>query len=412
MLQNVIPWGTPLQDTFEIWEQRRPVMGEHIRVQRYHGLYAHHGIYVSDEEVIHFTGIDDDSILDWSKCKVIRTDLERFLDGGVLEVKVYTEEELDDLYTPAQIVQYARFCLGDTGYHLLFNNCEHFANVCTLGQYRSQQVERVFSGPYYEEENKLGLFGSIGKIFGKIFGGSSNGRTTHAYTYEPDKVKMAEMDNATKVKLAHLSNEQVELVKQARLEIIQCQTQSELALKEAQARGLSLMAQTIVEMQKQLNDIAQKRLLIIEQGSAAAVQEIESMYSQLEDKIQKDNDTYNTEKLPKLLALLEQYDENSAAHKLYEKRIADDMNLQLEHMGEQLKTLSCRQDKLIDSLVQDKEKMLDQTNELTLKMLTSLNQQLIALQEYAGQKKEPRKSLKGEDYKLLSSDSETKDTQE
>ena len=63
------------------------------------------------------------------------------------------------------------------------------------------------------------------------------------------------------------------------------------------------MAQTIVEMQKQLNDIAQKRLLIIEQGSAAAVQEIESMYSQLEDKIQKDNDTYNTEKLPKLLAL-------------------------------------------------------------------------------------------------------------
>lgn len=40
MLQNVIPWGTPLQDTFEIWEQRRPVMGDHIRVQRYHGLYA------------------------------------------------------------------------------------------------------------------------------------------------------------------------------------------------------------------------------------------------------------------------------------------------------------------------------------------------------------------------------------
>ena len=82
MLQNVIPWGTPLQDTFEIWEQRRPVMGDHIRVQRYHGLYAHHGIYVSDEEVIHFTGTDDDSILDWSKCKVIRTDLERFLDGA------------------------------------------------------------------------------------------------------------------------------------------------------------------------------------------------------------------------------------------------------------------------------------------------------------------------------------------
>lgn len=93
------------------------------------------------------------------------------------------------------------------------------------------------------------------------------------------------------------------------------------------------MAQTIVEMQKQLNDIAQKRLLIIEQGSAAAVQEIESMYSQLEDKIQKDNDTYNTEKLPKLLALLEQYDENSAAHKLYEDwKIVDHQGDTLIHL--------------------------------------------------------------------------------
>lgn len=412
MLQNVISWGTPLRDTFEIWEHRRPVMGDHIRVQRYDGLYAHHGIYVSDEEVIHFTGTDDDSILDWSKCKVIQTDLERFLNGGVLEVKVYTEEELDDLYTPAQIVQYARFCLGDTGYHLLFNNCEHFANACTLGQYRSQQVERVFSGPFYEEEYQLGFFGSIGKIFGKIFGGSSNGRTTHAYTYEPDKVKMAEMDNATKVKLAHLSNEQVELVKQARLEIIQCRTQSELALKEAQARGLNMMAQTIVEMQKQLNDIAQKRLLIIEQGSAAAVQEIESMYSQLEDKIQKDNDTYNTEKLPKLLAVLEQYDKDSAAYKLYEKRIADDMNLQLEYVGEQLKALNCRQEKIIDSLVQDKQMILDQTNEMTLKMLTSLNQQLIALQEHVEPGEGNGELLKGESYKMLSSDHKTKDTKE
>ena len=54
------------------WEFIKPKRGDHIRVQR-SGIYSHHGIYISDEEVIHFTGTDDDSILDWSKCEVICT---------------------------------------------------------------------------------------------------------------------------------------------------------------------------------------------------------------------------------------------------------------------------------------------------------------------------------------------------
>jgi len=61
----------------EIWTQQPPKMGDHIRVKR--GLYAHHGIFVSDKEVIHFTGKDGDSILDWSKPEVIQSDLDYFL---------------------------------------------------------------------------------------------------------------------------------------------------------------------------------------------------------------------------------------------------------------------------------------------------------------------------------------------
>ena len=61
--------------TEEIWEQKPPVMGDHIRVKRMHGLYTHHGIYVSDNEVIHFTDTDDDNIMDSSKNMVISSDL-------------------------------------------------------------------------------------------------------------------------------------------------------------------------------------------------------------------------------------------------------------------------------------------------------------------------------------------------
>lgn len=365
----------------EKWEHRQPVKGDHIRVKRYDGLYAHHGIYVSDEEVIHFTGTGDDSILDWSQCSVIKTSLARFLAGGTLEVKDYTDAEFSDLYSVDQIVQYARLCLGDSGYHLIFNNCEHFANACTLGAYRSYQVERFFSGRMpNEEEDSMGFFSSVGNFFKSIFGGGSSERTTHSYNYEPDKVKIAEIENSTKVKLAHLENERVDLIKQARIEILQYETQSQLALREAQVRGFQMVAETITEMQKQLNDIAQKRLLILEKGSLSAIHDVEVMYDQLGDKIERDNEVYNTEKLPKLLDILEKYDKDSPGYALYQKRINDDMNLHLEHVSLQLKTIQERQNRIVDSILADKDKMLNQANGITLEMLTHLNQQILNLQ--------------------------------
>ena len=52
--------------TEEHWEQRKPEKGDHIRVMRIGGLYAHHGVYVSDDEVIHFTGKDSFFQLEYS----------------------------------------------------------------------------------------------------------------------------------------------------------------------------------------------------------------------------------------------------------------------------------------------------------------------------------------------------------
>lgn len=85
-MKNIItlPPMIDVDFTQEIWVRKMPQMGDHIRVMRIGGLYAHHGVYVSDSEVIHFTGTDDDSILDCSKASVITSNLAFFLKGGVL----------------------------------------------------------------------------------------------------------------------------------------------------------------------------------------------------------------------------------------------------------------------------------------------------------------------------------------
>lgn len=360
----------------EIWVQKTPQKGDHIRVQRMNGLYAHHGIYVSDEEVIHFTGKDDDSILDWSKPEVIQTDLAYFLKGGILEVKEYTDEEFADLYSPEQIVIYARACLGDKGYNLIFNNCEHFANVCTLGRFRSHQVEKVFTKR--KENDFMGIWSTIKSWFG---GSSSGSRTTTNYNYEPDKVKIAQIEAEAKIRLAEMETERVELIKQAQMELLRDEAEAKILVEEAKAKGFTVMAQTIIAMQEQLTQITKNRIEIIERASLPIVKDIENMYKELSDRIVADNYKYNTEKLPNLLSILEKYPEGTTAHKLYSQQIQNDMNAQIKHNDMQLKSLAIRQQQIKSSFFNSKDKILEQTGNLTQNIITNLIKDNLSLED-------------------------------
>lgn len=379
--------------TEEHWEQRKPEKGDHIRVMRIGGLYAHHGVYVSDDEVIHFTGKDSDSILDWSKCEVISSDLELFLKDGVLEVKEYTDDEFQDLYPVDQIVAYARSCIGDKGYNLALNNCEHFANVCTLGRFRSNQVERVITGrlPNEEGKNKMGLLSTIGGAIGgfikNVFGGGSSGsgssssssRGRSVTTYEPDKVRVAEIERETKILMANKELERIEAMKQARIDMLQFETQCQIALEQAKAQGLESMAQTIISLQDKLNEVAEKRLQIIEKGSIQIIKEIETFYDEIAEKIQSDNDNYNLKKLPALLNLLEQYEPGSAAHEIYKQQIMDDAKLQQQHYMKQIEAVSERQSQVIAGFISSKEKIIEQTGQITSGMLEAVQAQALQL---------------------------------
>lgn len=365
----------------ENWVQKQPQKGDHIRVMRIGGLYAHHGVYVSDDEVIHFTGKESDSVLDWSKCEVIKTDFATFLKGGTVEVKEYTDEEFQDLYSPEQIVVYARSCIGDKGYNLALNNCEHFANVCTLGRFRSHQVERVLMYKMPNEEKKMSLFSKVSDFFKGLFGGGSSGvggnRSTT--TYEPDKIRIAEIERDTKLLLANKETERIEVMKQARLDILEFETQSQIALEQAKAQGLNAIAQMIIAMQDKLNEVAEKRLQIIEKGSIQIIREIETFYNEIGDKIQQDNDDYNLKKLPALLEMLGKYEPGSPEHHIYMQQIQDDRQLQQKHYMKQIEAVSSRQSQVIAGFISSKEKIIEQTGQITQGMLDSVQAQVLQL---------------------------------
>lgn len=121
---------------------RKPIFGDHIRVNR--GFYLHHGIYLDDENVVQF-GTEAGVEISASNARVMIVSLKDFLKGGTLEVREYSIEEEKKKRKPTDIVNYALAHIGEAGYDLISNNCEHFANRCVFGESYSEQVDDVMS---------------------------------------------------------------------------------------------------------------------------------------------------------------------------------------------------------------------------------------------------------------------------
>lgn len=122
------------------WTYKEPSAGDMIRVAV--GSIYHFGVYVSDEEVIQFglpparRGLIDDADIE-----VISSSIDGFLAGGFLEVCEFDKKEKKKNRPPEQVVAYARSKIGSRGYHILYNNCEHFANECVSGVQVCRQAE-------------------------------------------------------------------------------------------------------------------------------------------------------------------------------------------------------------------------------------------------------------------------------
>ena len=126
------------------WEQTQPQAGDIIRTKV--GPLYHYGICVGHGEVIQFGknpalrhAMPDGEI------RVCQTDMQTFLCGESPEVGKPEGKERSKRFSPDRTVILARQRLGETGYHILYNNCEHFAYECYLGEKRSEQTERMRS---------------------------------------------------------------------------------------------------------------------------------------------------------------------------------------------------------------------------------------------------------------------------
>ncbi|MBR9911110.1 MAG: lecithin retinol acyltransferase family protein [Gammaproteobacteria bacterium] len=146
--------------------------GDHVYVNRYGGIYSHHGIDCGDGQIIHFGAPDwrtrrhisqisrdefarGDEIMvrDYSRffatlesetgrkrdpLQTASVELNKFWDG----VRGLAVADID--HSSAAVITRAKSRLGEKNFNLLFNNCEHFASWCVTGISNSDQITGIW----------------------------------------------------------------------------------------------------------------------------------------------------------------------------------------------------------------------------------------------------------------------------
>lgn len=96
----------------------------------------HHGIYVGDGKVVHYSGLARGQF----RGRIEEVSLAQFAYGR----GVWTRSSDLPEFPPQEVIGRARSRVGENRYRILRNNCEHFCEWCLHGESRSYQVERLF----------------------------------------------------------------------------------------------------------------------------------------------------------------------------------------------------------------------------------------------------------------------------
>ena len=122
------------------WWPRECRPGDMIRVRI--GHVYHHGVFVSEDEVIQF-GMPPVNMQQHmqQEHRVCATDIETFACGSIIEVAEPDRKEAKTRVPAEKAIAAARARLGEGGYDIVHNNCEHFACECCFGRHFSEQSD-------------------------------------------------------------------------------------------------------------------------------------------------------------------------------------------------------------------------------------------------------------------------------
>ena len=101
-------------------------------------MYQHWAVYCGNRSVVHYAGNGSTVSKQMSNSQIVHSKLPEDM---LKTFKVWkTHPNAEDR---CEVVERAKSRIGEAGYNIAFNNCEHFAKWCDTGKSSSDQVSAV-----------------------------------------------------------------------------------------------------------------------------------------------------------------------------------------------------------------------------------------------------------------------------
>ena len=115
-----------------LFRKEKYTIGDVLVVER--GIYHHYGIYVGNNQVVHFGSDSQGELLNPAGAFIKKTSIKAFSEGEEISVENLPSE---NRLTESQIMANAESCVGTDfgGFKMLTNNSKHFARWCETGEY-------------------------------------------------------------------------------------------------------------------------------------------------------------------------------------------------------------------------------------------------------------------------------------
>jgi kelch-like protein 24/35 len=167
-------------------------------LSKYYHAALYQGLENETHYLIHFwnpTGEDfklSDTFTPLKKAVVIRSTFEQVRRNSTFFINNWLDDKMELPYTPSQVIERAISRLDETGYNLLWNNCQHFCSYIRYGKCESYQLEKI------KNIAKRQFTRSIAQHGTKLAHKTSRGIIKQAAKHLPRVVKLQSVANAVK----------------------------------------------------------------------------------------------------------------------------------------------------------------------------------------------------------------------
>lgn len=182
--------------------------------------------------------------------------------------------------------------------------------------------------------------------------------------YEPDKVRIAEIEAQKAVAIKKLEGENIKLRKEATIEMMETNARFEQLIINAKVEGFKEVSNQLLEMAHEYNLLAEQRIKILEIASGNIVKTMNENYIEFKRQIDKDSTNFMNNDLSDMLAQADKFEKDSASYNIYHEQIKSFSSNFIQNQTDFIKQIHKQQDLMIQSHEDLKKNITEHTNKI------------------------------------------------